>query len=322
VTHNTLAVPFTSSVYSSWNNVGGEDPATSGLHFDDNIVEMTNTWMFAVNSGVTGCRGFTGGSRLAKNLVVDFGQVKDFNTATYYDIGDDCQTWAWPLKRTGTGVASAVDSATISGGYLKIALAGGHGLMQSTKIKLAGWSPSGLNATYTVPRLCCGTANVTDGGDAELWLPTVATGTVTRGTIEASVDYANWAAKNFRLAATSVYKGWASDGSDPGANQDTVEWATAGASSGADNPYLDFRVRSITPTSDGAVLRFTAYSTAACAWTIDSTRAFSGSLGGVSQTRTGRDGTATITGLARSTRHWYRVACDSKTRDGEFVSGR
>ena len=148
------------------------------------------------------------------------------------------------------------------------------------------------------------------------------TGAVTPGTVEASAGYTDWTAQNFRLAATSAYKGWATDGSDPGVNQDMVEWATASASSGADNPYLDFRVRSISPTADGAVLRLTAYSTADCTWTISSTRAFADSLGAVAQSRAGREGTATITGLASSTGYWYRVSCDSRGREGEFVSGR
>jgi hypothetical protein len=140
------------------------------------------------------------------------------------------------------------------------------------------------------------------------------------GTGATDVGYTDWAAKNFRLSGSSYYKGWASDGSDPGANQDTVEWATAGAASGADNPYLDFRVRAVAPTAGGAVLNFTAYSSAACTWVISNDRSFTSPLGSISQTRTGRDGVATITGLSSDTGYWYRVTCDGTARDGEFVT--
>ena len=198
----------------------------------------------------------------------------------------------------------------------------GHGLLQGTKIKLAGWTPAGLNGTYTVPRLHCATANVTaPKGQLTLCFPTSETGAVVPSTIEATVAYTDYAAQNFRLAASSVYKGWATDSSDPGVNQDTVEWATATASSGLDNPYLDFRVRAITPTATGAVVRFTAYSDAACTWLTSSTRAFGDTLGAWgSGTRIGRDGVITASGLSSNTGYWYRVTCDGTTRDGQFVT--
>jgi hypothetical protein len=258
--------------------------------------------------------------------MVQLGHEINGSAPAYYDT-PDCRSWAFPWKRTGTGVRYPVTAGSISGGVLTITFGTngphGHGLLQGTKIKLAGWTPAQLNGTYTVPRMQCATSNLTgQTWQQTLCLPTTATGAVGLGTVEASVGYTDYAALNFRLAATSAYKGWATDGSDPGANQDMVEWATATATSGADNPYLDFRVRSISPTADGAVLRLTAYSTAECTWTISSTRAFADSLGAVSQSRTGRDTTAIITGLASSTGYWYRVSCDSRNREGEFVSGR
>jgi hypothetical protein len=328
-THNTLVNPLASETF--WpNGFIYSEAASVGRQVSDNIFETGRLVNAASWLGGGGCASFSGhwtSTSFRNNLAVQSGQSIDGNASTNYDTAD-CRTWAFPWKRTGTGVWQSVTAASIAGGVLTITFGTsdyyGHGLLQGTKVKLAGWTPSGLNGTYTVPRLWCASGSTLTW---QLWqrtlcLPTAETGAVTPGTIEASAGYTDWSAQNFRLASTSAYKGWATDGSDPGANQDMVEWATAGTESGVDNPYLDFRVRSISPTADGAVLRFTAYSTAACTWTISSTRAFADSLGAVSQSRAGRDGAAAITGLASSTGYWYRVACDSKLRDGEFVSGR
>jgi hypothetical protein len=324
IRHNTVISPFTNAGFATNDHIYTETAGYFGVNVNDNLIETAGLYQVARGTLSSGCGGFGWtSSAFNKNLIVNFTDGGGYAQAALYDSGADCRSWGWPLKRNGTGVTSAAASATISGGSLKITFAGSdHGLLQGTRVKLAGWSPSGLNTTYTVPRYCCGGASITSPrGQNAMWLATAETGAVTPGTIEASVDYTNWAAKNFRLASTSAYKGWASDGSDPGANQDVVEWATAGSASGADNPYLDFRVRSVAPTADGAVLRFTAYSTAACTWRASSTRAFADDLGSWgSQTRTGRDGVVTVTGLSSDTGYWYRVTCDSKTRDGEFVT--
>jgi len=322
IRHNTMISPFTSTAFFTAGNISSDTVAMKDIWADDNLIETANTYFTVAGTGV-GCASIgSSSSKFSNNVIVNFADTGTTAVAGYYDLGGGCQSWGWPLKRNGTGVTSAASSATISGGYLKIVFAGSHGLFQATKIKLAGWSPAGLNRTYTVPRLCCGGSSLTSPRDqTSMWLPTVESGVVTPGTVEASVDYTNWAAKNFRLASTSAYKGWASDGSDPGANQDVVEWATAGATTGADNPYLDFRVRSITPTADGAVFRFTAYSTAACTWEIDDTRAFTAAAPTISQTRVGRDGTATLTGKSSNVTYWYRVTCDGgRYRDGEFTT--
>ena len=331
-THNTVINPLASNLFWPTGFIASEANST-GRHVADNIFEIG--WLVGSTSwlGGGGCLSFDGhwiNRSLKNNLAIQLGQQIDASAPTYYDTSD-CRSWAFPWKRGGTGLANPVYSASITGGVLTIRFGTGpddywigHGLLQGTKVKLAGWTPAGLNGTYTIPRLWCSSTSVitTQNYQPTLCLPTSETGAVTPGTLEASVGYGDFSALNFRLAATSAYKGWATDGSDPGANQDTVEWATETAGSGADNPYLDFRVRSISPTADGAVLRLTAYSTSACTWTISSTRAFADSLGAVSQSRTGRDGTAIFTGLASRTGYWYRVSCDSKTRDGEFVSGR
>jgi len=329
--HNTIVNPLASAEF--WPNafIYSESDAV-GRIVSDNIFEVGGISEAVSWLGGGGCASFAGhwtNGNLKKNIVIQAGQSRSGSAPSYYDT-TECQTWAFPWKRTGTGVWQPVYSASIAGGVLTITFGDGgdyygHGLLQGTKIKLAGWTPAGLNGAYTVPRLWCASPSVLTAQyyQKTLCLPTAVTGAVTPGTVEASAGYTDWSAQNFRLAATSAYKGWATDGSDPGVNQDMVEWATAGASSGADNPYLDFRVRSIGPTADGAVLRFTAYSTAACTWTISSTRAFADALGAVSQSRAGRDGTATITGLASSTAFWYRVACDAgRYREGEFTSAR
>jgi hypothetical protein len=146
-------------------------------------------------------------------------------------------------------------------------------------------------------------------------------GTYTGVALEASADFVNYSAKNFRLAPTSQYKHWATDGSDPGANQDVVEWATEYAESGQDNPYLDFGVKTFLPAPQGGEFRWTAYSNGSCAWMISPTRAFASSVGTVSQSRAGRYGVATVTGLSRNSAYWYKITCEGgRYRDGEFVT--
>lgn len=328
LTHNTLINPLASTNFFPYGLVFSEG-TTVGWTVSDNIFETGNTSYTFTWNGNPGCDAlddqWTSGS-FKKNVVVQLGESVAAATPARYDTSD-CQTWAFPWKRSGTGVRNAPDSASITGGVLTIdfgaAEGAGHGLLQGTKIKLAGWTPAGLNTTYTVPRLWCSSGSTLTAQyyQRTLCLPTAETGAVTPGTIEASVSYTDYSALNFRLAGTSVYKSWATDGSDPGANQDVVEWATAAASSGADNPYLDFRVRAIVPTDDGATFRYTAYSTAACTWRASSTRAFSDDLGSWgSETRIGRDGAITVTGLSSDTSYWFRVTCDSRIRDGQFVT--
>ena len=146
------------------------------------------------------------------------------DAADYYDIGDDCRSWAWPWKRNGIGIWENAASASISDGYLKTIFSQGYGQFQGTKLKLTDWFPSGPNGTYTVPRYCRGAATVTQPcWQNSMWLPTSEARAVRTGTIEASVDYTDRGAKNFRLASTSACKNWATDGSPPGANQDMVE---------------------------------------------------------------------------------------------------
>ncbi len=331
-THNTVINPLASDKFWPYSFVYSESDST-GRYVADNIFETGSLGGVANWTGGGGCTSFNThwtNRRLVNNLAVQLGHELNGSAPTWYDTAD-CRSWAFPWKRSGTGLSNPIYSASIAGGALTIRFGTGpddywlgHGLLQGTKVKLAGWTPAGLNGTYTLPRLWCssGSELTKQYYQPTLCLPTAETGAVTPGTIQATIEYTDYAALNFRLAPTSAYKGWATDGSDPGANQDMVEWATAAASSGAANPYLDFRVRSISPTADGAVLRLTAYSTADCTWTISSTRAFANSLGAVSQSRTGRDVTATITGLASSTGYWYRVSCDSRNREGEFVSGR
>lgn len=333
-THNTIINPLASTNF--WpESLAYHDGEVTGRTIADNIYETgsTNTVMKFVSTG--GCDAFTEtagrwtGSNLRKNIAVQVGQSAWSGNSTAYDT-TDCRTWAWPWKRDGDGVKSAVASASISGGALIINFGGvgggGHGLLQGTKVKLAGWSPAGLNTTYTIPRYWCGSGSEltrqTYQSQDTLCLTTAETGAVTPGTVEASLDYTDYSALNFRLAATSAYKGWATDGSDPGVNQDVVEWATATSASGADNPYLDFRVRAIVPTSDGALFRYTAYSTAACTWTASSTRAHADDVSASfsAETRLGRDGSITVSGLASDTTYWFQATCNSKTRDGEFTT--
>lgn len=330
--HNTMINSLAgTNFWPTATMVYGDNNSTRNRVVSDNLVEVGQTSTAAYYVGGTGCVSLEAqwlyGS-MRNNVIVQAGESVAAANAANYDT-PNCRTWAFPWKRTGTGVRYAVTAASIAGGVLTITFgtnsAHTHGLLQGTKIKLAGWTPAGLNGTYTIPRLWCSSPTVltTQTYQQTLCLPTAETGAVTPGTVEASVDYTDWSAQNFRLAATSVYKGWATDGSDPGANQDTVEWATATASSGVDNPYLDFRVRSISATADGAVFRYTAYSTAACTWRASSTRAFSDNLGSWgSETRIGRDGTVTVAGLSSNASYWYRVTCAmTYTRDGEFVTG-
>lgn len=326
--HNTLVAPLASSIFWPMWQIHGEGNAAVGIDIADNVLEAGNTVDAASDStGGGGCTAFNSlwtSSRLKNNLIVQLGQGVSLASATSYDTSD-CRSWGFPWKRTGTGVWYAASSGSIAGGQLTISFSGPTGMYQNTRIKLAGWTPAGLNATYTIPRLWCGSGSEiqrpTYQSSNTICVPTAETGAVTPGTVEASVDYTDYAAGNFRLAATSAYKGWATDGSDPGANQDMVEWATASASSGADNPYLDFRVRAVTPTADGAVIRFTAYSDAACTWKASSTRAFSDDLGSWgSGTRIGRDGVITLSGVSANTTYWCRATCDSKTREVEVTT--
>jgi hypothetical protein len=330
--HNTVINPLASENFWPNSFVYGEAGTAAGRNMSDNIFEVGGLSNAAYWLDHAGCSGFDEHwpkHNLKNNVLVHLGHQLDSSVPGWFDFAD-CRTWATSWKRSGAGVSNPIYSASIAAGVLTIRFGTGpddywkgHGLLQGTKVKLSGWTPAGLNGTYTIPRLWCGSGSTITAQSYQptLCLPTAETGAVTPGTIEASIDYTDYAALNFRLAATSAYKGWATDGSDPGANQDMVEWATATAASGTDNPYLDFRVRSITPTSDGAVFRYTAYSTAACTWRASSTRAFSDNLGSWgSETRIGRDGSITVTGLTSNTGYWYRMTCDSKIRDGEVVT--
>ena len=334
-THNTLINPLASTIF--WpNGFINSEAATVGRSVSDNIFEVGWTSKAASWNGGGGCASFDTqwtSRSLKNNIAVQLGQeLNAALTPDWYDTAD-CRSWAFPWKRSTAGVSNPVYSASITGGVLTIRFGTGpddywlgHGLLQGTKVKLAGWTATTgtINGTYTLPRLWCSSDSVLTKQyyQPTLCLPTAATGPVTvLGTVEATVDYTDYAAQNFRLASTSAYKGWATDSSDPGVNQDTVEWATATASSGLDNPYLDFRVRAITPTATGAVVRFTAYSDAACTWLTSSTRAFGDTLGAWgSGTRIGRDGVITASGLSSNTGYWYRVTCDGTTRDGQFVT--
>jgi len=135
----------------------------------------------------------------------------------------------------------------------------------------------------------------------------------------ASVGFVNYAGGNYHLDSGSAWKEWGHEGLDPGADIDVVEWSTATAESGALNPYLDFRVRALVPAETVASLRYTAYSTAACAVTVASNPAYTspefsdaGSVGN-------RDRPVSITGLSGNTRYWYKIVCDGTyRRSGTF----
>jgi hypothetical protein len=124
---------------------------------------------------------------------------------------------------------------------------------------------------------------------------------------------------NWRLKSTfSAGRNAATDGTDLGADIDRVNWGTANAVSGSYSSYLHSGIRFIRPAAGGATLEFTAPSRQACTLAVAAAPTFSTLVGGSSQVRVGRSGTAVLSGLAAATGYWVRLTCDGYRYEREF----
>ena len=256
----------------------------------------------------------------ARNINIQSAQAP-VNTSDYNDY---CSTWgAWPWGRAGSAFKAGVSNAVVSTDTtacpvttrkLVLTFSGSHGLQPGTPFRITASNPQDIQGDYVMP------ANTTNTATTVTVCTSAPVRSYNLSGITSVVDFVNYDAKNFRLSASSQYKGWATDGSDPGADQNIVEWSTEGAASGAPNPYLDFRIKSVSPTAGGAVIRFAAYSDASCGIQVSSTRAYADNLGTVSQTRTGRYGIATVAGLGPKVTRWAKITCEGRYRETEFVT--
>lgn len=338
--HNTFHKPHNGRTYKVGSGINVYDGPTAlgaqklrDIQWMNNIEEAGELNVYG-EGGQSGCDSaitpYWTSPALLNNVVPQIGQYAYVSGYTgYYD--SVCPTWAWPWKRSGSGVKANVTAAQVTadathcsgagGNRLTLTLDAGHGLFPNTKFTVSGATPSDINGTYSVPGERYSTGLLPSQTNTTLEVCTAAPiQSYSGAVVEASAGFTDHANGNFRLAAGSQYQGFATDGSDPGVNQDIVDWATATAESGEHNPYLDMGVKTFIPSPDGGEFRFTAYSNAACAWRISSTRAFADSLGSVSQTRAGRYGEAAVSGLNPHTRYWYKLTCDGKYRDGEMIT--
>lgn len=328
VDHNTFTLgvqanDFRPSVLALMNNRGVSrfqtDFRVRDVRLTNNIKEGGQYVLRATSQpiGVAlwGCESLAGPYldlvSMRRNVIVNTGTLADSTTHTLFQ--NQCVDWAWPWRRNGAGVASALTGGTVAGGLLTLNFAGSHGLLQNTRFRIT--APAALVGSYTVP-LNNALGSRTRQTDTSIIVPTsAASGSYSGITIEAAADFADPANLNFRLASSSLYKGTALDGADPGANFSAIDWATATAISGDPNPYLTFRIRQVQATATVLSGRFTAFSTNACTWEASRTRAYSPLEGTVSQTRAGREGTFQISGLSANTGYWLRATCDGRQRE-------
>jgi hypothetical protein len=209
---------------------------------------------------------------MRRNVIVNSGELSDSTTHTFYQ--NQCQDWAWPWRRSGTGIGSAVTSGSV---------AGGHGLIQNTRFRIA--APVALAGAYTVPATNS-VGSRTRQTDTSIIVPTTApSGGYSGITLEAAAEFIDAANLNFRLAPQSLYKGTALDGADPGADMNAVDWATEGVPEGTPSAYLSFRIRQVVASASTISGRYTAYSTNACSLEASRTRAYSALEGVAVQSR-------------------------------------
>jgi len=131
------------------------------------------------------------------------------------------------------------------------------------------------------------------------------------------IGYTDYYKDNFRLSSASKYRNTGSDGSDPGADQNVVDWETEGAISGEYNPYLTMEIKSVAPDATSSQFDYIGYDTSACSLDVSTSRAMTAPLS-ATHTRTGRRGTATVSGLKSRTNYWARLTCAGRYRDLNF----
>ncbi len=117
---------------------------------------------------------------------------------------------------------------------------------------------------------------------------------------------------NYRL---TTYRNSAVDGRDAGADIDRVTWASAHAVDGSLNTALEYKLRSAvafrSDAAKSANIYFTAPSGNACTWELSpDANGYSSPVPVTSQTRNGRDGVATWSGLAAGQVYFARATCD------------
>ena len=132
--------------------------------------------------------------------------------------------------------------------------------------------------------------------------------------------FENPSANNWRIKSTfTAGKGAASDGTDLGADFDRIEWATQQVTTGVYNPYLHSGFRSIRVTASGASVQFTAPTSAgACAIAVSTSLTFGTLAGSNTQQRSGRQGSAVLSGLNAATGYWVRLTCGANRFYEEF----
>ena len=144
-THNTVINPLTSDLFWSNGFVYSEGNST-GRYIADNIFEIGSISGAASWTGGGGCLSFDGhwtNRSLKNNLAIQVGQHRDNAAPSYYDTVD-CRSWAFPWKRSGTGVWQPVYSASIAGGVLTIQFGPtndgyyGHGLTSRDQDQVGG----------------------------------------------------------------------------------------------------------------------------------------------------------------------------------------
>lgn len=125
---------------------------------------------------------------------------------------------------------------------------------------------------------------------------------------------------NYRIKAGSPAEDAGTDGRDIGADVDMIDGATSTIDAGTVSTWHSFQIRGVAPTSDGAVIQFTAPTSSACTWSASTVETFASTLGSVLQDRAGLSGSATISGLSARSAYYARVACGTYTLRTRFVT--
>ena len=165
-------------------------------------------------------------------------------------------------------------------------------------------TPSDLVGCFRVPS----TVDAATTTWTNVALPGVPNGIYNSVVLSSAIRFQDFANGNYRLAANSPVKGMGQDGGDPGADIDVVGWATETAISGLPNPYLTTYVLSIEPSDTSATICYNAYDSSAATLTVATTRSYTPDVGtDGAETRTGRRGCRTVSGLTANTKYYVRL---------------
>jgi hypothetical protein len=234
--------------------------------------------------------------------------------------GDPCGTGfsrVWGRTAPTFATTEANGSVPVVAAVATFVWAAAARLLPGSRFCVTASTPSDLIGCYVVP------AGVTESSTTwNVSVPGVPNNTYTGVTVSSSMDFVDYANRDYRLASSSVFKGTGTVGADPGVDQNVVEWATETAVSGLPNPYLDTYINSIDAVTDtGATICWSAYDIGTATVRVSTSRAYSDDIGSDVTTRVGRQGCTVITGLTADTIYHPRLETAGRYRY-QFRDGR